>query len=258
MKNKLIVLITFLAYIFLIGPLVVIVVSAFGDNKFLEFPPSGFTIEWFINVFHVGNFVDSCIISAKIAFLSTVLAVLIGVPAAYAITRYDFPFKKIIKMFLDSPILIPGIVLGFTIFRYIVQVLNTPIFTSLLIGHTFLVIPYVLRNVSATIISLDVAIEEAAWSLGASHLKTLAVIVLPNIKSGIVAACILSVVNSFNNVPIATFLTGPGVSTLPMRMLAYVEYNYDPTVAALSTMLMMVTILIMVVVDKSLGLDSIS
>lgn len=258
MKNKFIVVITTLTYIFLIGPLIVIAIAAFGDNKFLEFPPTGFSFEWFINVFQVSGFVDSAIVSAQVAVFSTIFAVLIGVTAAYAITRYDFPFKKLIKMVLDSPLLIPGIVLGFTLFRYIVNVLGTPVFISLMIGHTLLVIPYVLRNVSAAIMSLDPAVEEAAWSLGASHLRTLGVIVLPNIKSGIVAACILSVINSFNNVPLAVFLTGPGVQTLPQKMLAYVEYNFDPTVAALSTMMMFGTIIIMFIVDKKIGLKSIA
>lgn len=92
-------------------------------------------------------------------------------------------------------------------------------------------------------------------SLGANKVKTFFTIVLPNIRSGVIAAFILAFINSFNNVPISLFLTGPGVSTLPIQMLIHVEYNFDPTIAALSVVLMAMTAVLMFIIEKTLGLS---
>ena len=244
-NHTLVAILTALVYLFLVGPLVVIAVSSFGKEEYLQFPITGFTTKWFFHMFKVGDFVPACVMSLEIAALATVLALAIGVPAA-------------INVIFQSPVLIPGIVMGFVLMRYIVVLFNLPIFASLLVGHTLLCIPYVMRNVASALQNVDVSVEEAALSLGATRTQMLTGIVLPNIKSGMLAACILSVINSFNNVPLSVFLSGPGTTLLPIAMLNYVEYHFDPTVAALSTALMGVTIIVMIVVDKTMGLDKIA
>ena len=109
---------------------------------------------------------------------------------------------------------------------------------------------YAFRIVGASIESLDYAIEEAGMSLGASRLTVFFKIVLPNISSGIVSAFLLAFINAFNNVPLTIFLSGPGVTTLPVAMMSYIEYNYDPTVSALSVLLMIMSFAIMLVTEK--------
>lgn len=257
-NHTLVAILTALVYLFLVGPLVVIAVSSFGKEEYLQFPITGFTTKWFFHMFKVGDFVPACVMSLEIAALATVLALAIGVPAAYAYSRHEFPGKAAINVIFQSPVLIPGIVMGFVLMRYIVVLFNLPIFASLLIGHTLLCIPYVMRNVASALQNVDVSVEEAALSLGATRTQMLTGIVLPNIKSGMLAACILSVIKSFNNVPLSVFLSGPGTTLLPIAMLNYVEYHFDPTVAALSTALMGVTIIVMIVVDKTMGLDKIA
>lgn len=130
-----------------------------------------------------------------------------------------------------------------------------PIYTSLLIGHTIVIIPYIIRVIGSSLEGFDYAIEEAAMSLGAGKMQTFFKVVFPNITSGVIAAFMLAFINSFNNVPVSIFLTGPGVSTLPISMMSYVEYNYDPTVSALSVLLMIMTIVVMFIVEKTLGLS---
>lgn len=257
-RHVLVTVLTVLVYLFLVGPLVVIVGASFGTEQYLQFPPTGFTLKWFSNILKVGNFTSACVMSLEIAALATVLALLIGVPAAYAYSRHRFPGRSVVNVIFQSPVLIPGIVMGFVLMRYIIVQLNLPVFASLLVGHTLLCIPYVMRNVASALTNVDGAMEEAAMSLGASRARMLTSIVLPNIKSGVIAACVLSVINSFNNVPLSVFLSGPGVTTLPIAMLNYVGYHFDPTVAALSTVFMVITIVVMLVVDKTLGLDKIS
>jgi putative spermidine/putrescine transport system permease protein len=131
---------------------------------------------------------------------------------------------------------------------------STPIFLALLIGHTVLVLPYVVRVIGASLASFDFSVEEAAISLGSRPAKTFFTIVLPNVRAGVIAAFILAFITSLNDVSISLFLTGPGVSTLPIQILAHVEQFFDPTVASVSVLLMILTVGVMAVVERTLGL----
>nr|WP_272508960.1 ABC transporter permease [Clostridium ganghwense] len=244
-----------LIYIFLFAPLVIIVTTAFGPDTYITFPPKGFSIKWFSNIFNSEMFMRTFKTSIQISVLATIVALILGIPAAYALSRYEFKGKAILKNIFFSPIIVPGIVFGFSLFNFIIIKLKLPIFASLIIGHTVIIIPYIIRVIASSLESFDYSIEEAAVSLGANNVKTFFMVVFPNITSGVIAAFMLAFINSFNNVPVSIFLTGPGVSTLPINMMSYIEYNYDPTVSALSVMLMIMTIVIMFIVEKTLGLS---
>lgn len=254
-KNKFLVIFTLMVYIFLLGPLLIIIGASFSSGNFLTFPPKGFSLKWFENILNVGMFMETLKISLGIAFLATMVALIMGIPAAYAINRYNFKGKNVLNGIFVSPVLIPGIVLGFALLKFLMVENDFPVYLSLFIGHAIILFPYAIRVVSSSLSNFDYSIEEAAMSLGLSKGKTFFKVVLPNIKSGVIAAFILAFINSFNNVPLSVFLSGPGVSTLPIQMLSYVEYNYDPTIAALSVVLMVFTIVLMVIVEKTLGLS---
>lgn len=257
-KNKFLAIIVALVYIFLFGPLVIIAATSFGASEVVEFPPSGFSLRWFSNIFSSDTFMSTLVFSFEIALIATVIALIIGIPAAYSLSRENYKGKQIIKSFFLSPLIIPGIVVGFALFKFLTVQLQLSIFASLLIGHTIVILPYIIRVVGASLEGFDYAIEEAAMSLGCTKLNTFFKVVFPNITSGVIAAFMLAFINSFNNVPVSIFLTGPGVSTLPISMMSYVEYTYDPTVSALSLVLMILTILIMFVVEKTLGINNMS
>lgn len=242
-------------YFFLLAPLVVITGAAFGTDSYLKFPPKGFTMKWVENIFEVEMFIRTFQISIQIAVLGTLFALLIGIPAAYVLSRFSFPGKKMIQGLFLSPVIVPGIVFGFSLFNFLVIKFQMEIKPALLLGHTLVILPYIIRVISSSLENFDYAIEEAAMSLGASGLKTFFVVVLPNVASGVIAAFILAFINSFNNVPISIFLSGPGVSTLPIQMMSYVEYYFDPTIAALSVVLMVMTAVLMFVVERTLGLN---
>ncbi|WP_352418262.1 ABC transporter permease [Proteiniborus sp.] len=254
-KNKGLSIFAFLVYFFLLAPLLIIVATSFGPDKALIFPPKGFSLKWMANIFKIEMFRKSFVISMQLSVIGTIIALIIGIPAAYALSRYNFKGKNILNSIFLSPVLIPGIVLGFSLLRYLVIYSKLPIYTSLLIGHVIIIIPYIIRVISSSLSNFDYSIEEASMSLGANKIKTFFVIVLPNIRSGVIAAFILAFINSFNNVPVSLFLTGPGLSTLPIQMLIHVEYNFDPTIAALSVVLMAMTGLLMFIVEKTLGLS---
>lgn len=254
-KGKTLSIFTLLVYFFLIAPLLIIALTSFGESEFLRFPPDSFSFRWFINVFQTEMFISTFIISLKVAVISTFLALLMGIPASYIISRGNFKHKRLIESFFLSPVLIPQIVFGFSLFNFLIIKLKLPVFSSLLIGHTIFIIPYIIRVISANLENFDYEIEEAAVIFGSSPLKTFFIVVLPNISSGVIASFILAFINSFNNVPISVFLTGPGISTLPIQMMSYVEYYFDPTVAALSVLLMLMTTVLMFIIERSLGLN---
>lgn len=256
-KSKSLLLLTILVYFFLIGPLLIIMAASFSDTNYLTFPGKGFTLKWYQQVLTMSSFIDSARTSIIVAVVSTVLALALGLPAAYALNRYRFRGKEVIKTVFLSPVLIPVIVLGFIMLRYVVNAFKMPVMPSLLIGHTLLGIPYVMRVVTAALSNFDFSIEEAAGSLGATKVYCFFNIILPNIKSAIASASIMAMINSFNNVSLSAFLTGPGVNVLPIEMMAYVEYHFDPTIAALATLLMVATLGVMLIIEKTLGLKSV-
>lgn len=245
----------FLVYFFILAPLAIIVITSFGPDRALIFPPNGFSLRWYRYIFEIEAFRRTFIISIQLSILGTFLGMFIGIPAAYALSRHDFKGKNILSGLFLSPILIPGIVLGFSLLSYFVINTELPIYTTLLIGHTIIIIPYIIRVISSSLSNFDYSVEEAAMSLGANRVKTFFIVVLPNIRSGILAAFILAFINSFNNVPVSLFLTGPGLSTLPIQMLIHVEYNFDPSIAALSVVLMIMTAVLMFIIEKTLGLN---
>ncbi len=163
---------------------------------------------------------------------------------------FNFKGKRIIKDLFFSPNMVPQVVLGFALFSYVIVLLGLNVRIALLLGLTVSIITYTFRIIGASIDGLDYAIEEAGMSLGASRITVFFKIVLPNISAGIVSAFLLAFINAFNNVPLTVFLSGPGVVTLPISMMNYIEYNYDPTVSALSVLLMLMSVVIMFATEK--------
>jgi putative spermidine/putrescine transport system permease protein len=244
-----------LVYVFLLGPLVIIAMTSFEPGSVLKFPPEGFTFTWYQNIFEVEMFLKTFQTSILVSFAGNILALLIGIPAAYALSRYEFKGKVVLNTIFISPIIIPGTVLGFSFLKYIIATYQLPIYIGLFIGHTILMLPFIIRVIASSLSNFDFSIEEAAVSLGAGKLETFFKVVLPNIRSGIIAAVIIAFLESFNNVDISVFLTGPGISTLPIQMLTYVENFFDPTIASLSVLLMILTGVLMFLIERLLGLS---
>ena len=165
-KNKLLFLVTILVYLFLIGPLVVIMAASFSDTNYLKFPGEGFTLRWYQQVFTMSAFAKAARLSLFIALGGTAIALLFGLPAAYALNRYDFKGKDTIKTIFLSPVLIPCIVLGFIMLRYVVNQYDLAVIPSLLIGHTLLSIPYIMRVITSSLANFDFAVEVIGLCFG--------------------------------------------------------------------------------------------
>lgn len=256
MKNsKLLILITVMVFLFLIGPFIMIFLTSFSTDSIMKFPPEGFTLAWYEKALGIRMFRTTFWISLKTGLAATATALLLGVPVAYANIRYNYRGKGIVELLFASPAIVPGMIVGFALLRYFVYVSDMPIIMGLYLGHTAILLPYTVRVVSSSLRNFDADVEQAAVSLGSSPFHAFFAVVLPNIRAGLVAAFILAFITSFNNVPVSLFLTGPGVATLPIQMLSYMEYYYDPTISALSSIIIVITIIIVQSAEKLLGIS---
>lgn len=242
-----------LTLVFLIGPFLIIIAAALSAGNSLAFPPQGLSLKWFIKVFSVESFRVSFGVSMILAIFGTLSALALGIPASYALTRYKIPGAEAIRLIVSSPIIVPGIIVGLALLRYMVIPTGISVFLALFLAHTALVLPYAVRVVSSSMQNLRVDMEEAALILGCTRFQAVRMVVLPNIRGGILAAFILGFVTSFNQVPVSLFLSGPGVRTLPIDMISYMEINYDPSVAALAALLAFLSIAIILAAERFLG-----
>ncbi|MDI7246760.1 MAG: ABC transporter permease [Bacillota bacterium] len=245
---------SFLVYAFLMFPMLVILMSSFDPKEYMSFPPTGFSLRWYAHVFDVELFMVGLKTSVSVALLSTLVALILGVPAAYLLVRFNFRGKAVLQSFFLSPLVVPGIVLGCALLRFFVIVGGIPIYPGLVLGHTILVIPYAVRVTTASLVNLPVSVEEAALSLGATGTQSFFKVVLPNIKTGLLGAVLLSFITSFNNVPVSLFLSGPNVTTLPIQMMIYGEYYFDPSIAALSVIVLLMTMMLVYLMERTIGL----
>lgn len=244
-----------LALLFLLGPFTVVFVAGFSGEETLAFPPRSWSWRWLLHVFTVESFQRSFVTSMLVGLGSTLAALLLGVPVAYALARSRFAGQELVRSVLTLPLVVPGIIVGLALLHHMVLLYDLPVLASLLVGHTALLVPYAVRVVTASLANLRGDIDDAAVTLGATRVQAFVKVVLPNIRGGIAAAAVLGFITSFNQVPVSLFLTGPGVSTLPIEMMAYMETSYDPSIAALSTLLVVFTIVLVAAMERLLGLS---
>ncbi|MDB5768492.1 MAG: spermidine/putrescine transporter ATP-binding protein [Collimonas fungivorans] len=244
-----------LVLLFLLGPFAIVFMAGFSGGETLAFPPPSYSLRWIFEVLAADEFRRAFQTSLQIGLVATIIALLLGTPVAYALSRTQLPAMAVVKQILTSPLIIPGMIVGLGLMRYVVLQIHAPVFAGLLIGHIALLIPYAVRVVYASLVNLRVDIEDAAVMLGASRLRSFFMVVLPNIRGAVIAAFFLAFVTSFNQVPVSLFLTGPGISTLPIEMLGHMENTFDPSIAALSTLLVLFTMAFVLVTERVLGIS---
>ena len=248
-KNKLLLLIATLSVLFLVMPLIMIAITAFGSAPIIQFPIQGFTFKWFSKVLASKSLMTSLITSLRLALIASVLGILIALPTSYALSKRKDKISKALLSYFLSPSLIPGVVMGYALFKTLTLTFRLTVMSSLVLGHLLIVLPYSIRLIAAQLSDFDESIEEAAKSLGAKPFKAYVLVVLPSLKGAILAAFMMSFINSFNNLPVSLFLKGPGVNTLPAALMSHMEYNFDPSVSALSLMLMIGTLVMMILME---------
>jgi putative spermidine/putrescine transport system permease protein len=241
---------------FVLLPLAIVVVYSFSSVAYGVFPPPGLSLRWYANLAGLASFRGAFVRSVIIASVATGLALGTGVLGALALVRGRFRGKEVLRGFLLSPIVMPKIVLGVGWFIFFARLGLQGGIVPIILAHTIVVLPFVLNIVAANLVGLDVSLEEAAQDLGASAPTVLWRIVLPQIRSGVLVSGLLAFIVSFDQVESSIFLTRGENNTLPIEMFLYMEKWQDPTIAALSALLVVfAAVLVGAVLLASRGAD---
>jgi putative spermidine/putrescine transport system permease protein len=241
---------------YILMPLIFVIWLAFFRQEIPSFPPEGYSLKWFAAILDQRKFVDGFRNSIQVGVLATLIGLALGVPAALCLSRFQFKLRTPLANLLLMPLIVPGVVLGTAMYVFHVEleigldmdVLGT--FYALVAGHIVIVIPWVVRLVTASLAGVDRATEEAAQNLGANPWVTFWRITLPTIRPGIVAGALFGFVTSFGNLEMSLFLVGPGRTTLPIVILQYLEWKIDPTIAAVSVVQILLIGISMLITDR--------
>ena len=238
-------------------PLVITVFTAFNATSQTVFPPNGWSLRWFSNIFEQSEFIAAFWLSLALALSSGVLAMLLGTLSAVVLTRVSFRGRELIDAVLMSPLIVPQVIIGLAFLILFVRMPSWPQFWNLLLLHTLLTLPYAARVVRASLARINPRLEEAAIGLGASPAASFVRITLPQVRSGLFVAFFFSFVTSFDNFTATAFLASKG-ATLPVEIFFYIDSRLDPTISAVATLLMAGTTLFVLVVDRLVGVQRVT
>jgi putative spermidine/putrescine transport system permease protein len=243
-----------LVLFFLLAPLAVVLVFALNPTPFIQFPPIGVTSRWFAKFFSSPDFMNSLSLSLQVAAATVVLAMLVGASAALAIARGGLPGARLITALFLAPLMLPAILTGLALFQVVLSLgFGRPVW-ALVVGHTVVAVPYVIRTTLAVLADFDRRIEEAAASLGATPLRVFFEVTLPLIRPGVIAGGIFAFIVSFDQFPISLFLVAPNRETLPIVMFNYMKFDLDGTIAAASMVSILLALTVVLTIDRVVGL----
>jgi putative spermidine/putrescine transport system permease protein len=236
---------------------------SFFKNEILSFPPEGYTLRWFAALWLQPQFANGFVTSLEVAALAMLGGLAVGIPASLALVRSELPLRETLNTLLLSPLVVPGIVIGTSLYFFLIDVeiaTELPLTGSmagLVFGHILITIPWTVRLIAANLVGIDRTMEEAAMNLGADRLRTILKVTLPVIRPGVVAAALFSFVVSFGNLELSLFLVSPGETTLPIAILQYLEWKIDPSIAAVSLIQIAIIAAAMVITNRFVRLSQV-
>ncbi|WP_265975650.1 ABC transporter permease [Brucella intermedia] len=242
-------------YLMMVTPAIIVVGASFTSGSLLSFPPEGFSLQWYERVWNNNQFMGAMATSAYLAIAATCVALLIGLTAAFVMDRYRFPGRSTFEALMLSPIIIPMVVLALALLQFMSWIGINQTFAGLLFGHVLIMLPYVVRTLGTGLNLLNKTLEEASLNLGAPPLTTLRRVTIPLLTPSIIAAAVFAFVTSFGNVTLSVFLASASTVTLPVQIFSFVESSYDPTVAAVSSIVIAITLVVILVIEKVVGVS---
>lgn len=243
-----------LVLVFLFAPILIVVAVSFSPSAIFEFPPTGLSVRWYEAVAQKDTLVSAVWLSAQIAFFSTCISLLLGTLCAIAVVRGLVPGSKAIATFMASPLMLPGLVLGIAFLQAARGFGLRDTYTTLLIAHIVITMPFIMRTVLASLSLFDFTMVDAARMLGHSYPAALWKVLVPNILPGFVSGALFAFIASFDNYPVSIFLVDVRTKTLPIQLLNQLEMSPDPTVAAASSLLILGTVIALIICDRLVGL----
>ena len=241
--------VTFAILFFLVAPALFLIPVSFTGSTFMEWPPQGFSLKWYQEYLFSPVWREATIRSLVVGLTTASLSMLIGVPAAFALTRFQFAFKSLALPYIMVPLIAPNIIVALSMFYFFAKLGLVGTSTGLVIGHTVLAIPYVVVTMIATLQNYDQRLDEAAWTLGARRISTFRLVTLPLIKVGFITSFVFAFVRSFDELTVALFISSGLSTTLPKQMWSEAFHNVGPTLAAVSTVLILVVAAVVMAIE---------
>lgn len=244
-----------LGLLLLVAPTLVVLIVSFTSDYSLRFPPRGFSLKWYAALADAWQIHAAVWNSMQVAIWTTVLSVLLGVPASLAIARSKSATARVLDSLFMSPLVLPALAFGLSALMFFSLMGWTISLQTLVLGHTVVCVPYVVRTTVGALVQLDPALLEGSASLGASRWYTFRRITLPLIRPGILAGAFIAFMSSFDNIPVSLFLRGADTELLPIRMWQDLDNRLDVTTAAVSGVWIAFTVALMIVMERFASLS---
>ncbi|MFJ8066325.1 ABC transporter permease [Psychrobacillus sp. NPDC096426] len=226
----------------LISPILVVIPMSFSSSSFFEFPPPGYSLKWYESFFNNREWVIGLFRSLIIALFTSILATILGIMASLTVTRLNFWGKKLFMTLMVAPMIIPVIITGVALYHSFAPLNLSNSFIGLILAHTVLAIPVVFVTVTASLKGMDRNLEWAALGLGSTPIGAFFKVTLPLIRPGVLSGALFAFIISLDEVVVTMFLAGSKTKTLPIAMWENLRIQVDPTMAAVSTILIGLTI----------------
>lgn len=243
-----------LIYLFLLAPIIAVVLISFNQTSSLSIDIGVPSFQWYQQMISNQAFLEGARVSFITAAVVAIVVLLLGVPIALAIARYQFRGKGAVSAFFLSPLLVPTVVIGLGLLLVFQPMGLAGTYLGIVIAHFGITVPYVIRTTLMSLKTSDVRCEEAARVHGANSFTTFRRVTLPIIAPGLIAGAAMAFIISFDEAVISLFVAGSGRTTLPVEMFRYLQYRSDPAVAALSVMLIAISVALVVVIERVVGL----
>ncbi|WP_333899280.1 ABC transporter permease [Agrobacterium pusense] len=244
--------------LFLIGPLVVVAGVSFTAGDYVTFPPQGTSLRWYEAIVTSPVYLDAAWTSLKLAVLVTISATVIGAAMAIVIHRQRLPGTTFIGGMFLAPLVLPTIVFALGLLIAWSSYWGATSLLTLWIGHTVIAIPYVIRTTLAVLATSDKFLEEAGRTLGAGPWKAIFYVVLPQAMQGIAAGAFFAFNISFDEAILSLFLRSPEIMTLPIQIYTQLEFSPDPSIAAASTLMILLTVIMILIIDRLFGIQRVA
>ena len=231
---------------FILSPLLFVFVNSFNGSDFNSFPPQGFSLRWYQFVLGYVPFREGMANSLLIALATTAVAIPAGMLAALAIARGKIRARGVLNAFFLAPLVIPRVAIGIAVFILLIRLHFFGTTGSLVLVHAMLALPFAIALLAASLVNVNRTLEEASMDLGAGPLRTFWSVTLPQIRAGLIVAAVFAFITSFDETEASIFLVRPSNLTLPVQMFLYLEQYQNPTLAALSTLLVGLTVALVV------------
>jgi len=243
--------------VFLTVPTILVVFSSFNPTSVLDFPPKGISLRWYLNLAERPDFRLGFVNTALIGVLSTFLALLTGIGLGLSIHRGSFPGRQVIYAGIMSPLVLPGVIIGVGLLMVASKTGGVGRFPIVIVAHALMVLPFVLRSILISLENIDPNLEKAAAILGANATKRFFHVTLPLLRPGIGAGILFALIMSINEFTVSLFVTARATQTMPVVLFNYTMAYIDPTIAAVSTVYIITTIVTIWLLDRAVGIATI-